>query len=85
MTTIPPQPIPRNLREQMIQRVQSMPEDQVAELLLQEKLSLLDKISDGAEREQAEGKWQDLPEFIHAYRNLIKSALPHAVMATSVE
>lgn len=73
MTTIQPQPIPRNLREQMIQRVQAMPEDQVAELyemlLLQEKLTLLDKISDGAEREQAEGKWQDLPEFIRAYRS----------------
>ena len=59
MTTIPPQPIPRNLREQMIQRVQAMPEDQVAELyemlLLQEKLSLLDKISDGAERGQVAG------------------------------
>ena len=78
MATILPQPMPKNLREQMIHRVQEMPDEQVAELyemlLLQEKLSLLDKMSESAEREQAQGKWQDLPEFIHAYRSRRKSA-----------
>ncbi len=72
MSTTLPQPIPKNLREQMVHRVQEMPDEQVVELyemlLLQEKLSLLDKMSESAEREQAEGKWHDLPEFIHSYR-----------------
>jgi DNA-binding protein Fis len=78
MSTLAPQPIPKNLREQMVQRISSMSEQDVAELyelvLLNEKIRLRQEISDQAEQENAAGLWTNLPELIRAYRASKKSA-----------
>ncbi len=72
------QPVPKDLRVQMLRRLESMPDEDVTELyeliLLQEKLRLRREISAEAEREQAAGLWADLPEFIRAYRAGKRSA-----------
>jgi DNA-binding protein Fis len=78
MSSIATQPIPKNLREQMVQRISTMSEQDVVELyelvLLNEKIRLRQAISDQAERENAAGLWTDLPELIRAYRARKKSA-----------
>ncbi len=78
MSTSVDQPIPKDLRTQMLKRLESMPDEDVTELyeltLLQEKLRLRREISADAEREQAAGLWSDLPEFIRAYRAAKRSA-----------
>lgn len=78
MSSIATQPIPKNLREQMVQRINTMSERDVVDLyelvLLNEKIHLRQEISDQAERENAEGLWTDLPELIRAYRARKKSA-----------
>lgn len=67
-----------NLRAQMLQRIAAMSDQDVAELhelvLLNEKLRLRREISAQAEREQAEGRWDDLQEFVRAYRSRTKPA-----------
>jgi len=72
MSTSVDQPVPKDLRAQMLKRIESMPDDDVTDLyeliLLQEKLRLRREISAEAEREQAGGLWADLPEFVRAYR-----------------
>jgi len=65
-------PVPKNLRTQMLKRIEAMPEEDVTELyelvLLQEKLRLRRDVSADAEREQTDGVWVGLPELIRAYR-----------------
>ena len=78
MNATHPQPVPMNLRAQMLQRIAAMSDQDVAELhelvLLNEKLRLRREISAQAEREQAEGRWDDLQEFVRAYRSRTKPA-----------
>jgi hypothetical protein len=72
------QPIPHNLREQVLQRIATMPESDVAQvyelLLLAEKLRLRSEISKQAEAENERGTWLGLPELIAAYRAQKKPA-----------
>jgi hypothetical protein len=72
------QPKPHNLREQVLQRIAAMPENDVAQvyelLLLAEKLRLRAEISKQAEAENERGTWLDLPELIAAYRAQKRSA-----------
>lgn len=66
------QPIPKNLREQLVEKVQSVPEKYLALLyeawLDTETVRLLDEMNEQAEREQASGKWDNLPDLIREYR-----------------
>jgi hypothetical protein len=77
-TSTPLQPIPRNLREQMVKQLSNMPEEQVVELyelfLLSEKLKIRRELSDQASKENESGLWRNLPEIIRAYRASKKSA-----------
>jgi hypothetical protein len=72
MTATLQPPVPKDLREQMVKRVSTMPEPDLVELyqlaLLREKLRLREEISHQADRENADGVWDDLPEFIQAWR-----------------
>ena len=67
-----PQPIPKNLREQMLKRISTMSDQDVVELhelvLLNEKLRVRREMSDQAERENVAGLWTNLPELLRAYR-----------------
>jgi hypothetical protein len=67
-----PQPVPKNLREQMIKRLETASEEDVIfvheALIHAEKLKLLDDISAGAERERTGGKWERLPELLREVR-----------------
>jgi hypothetical protein len=78
MSATLPQPIPSDLREQLIERVMNSPDKYLPVLfeafLHAEKVRLLDEISADAEREQAEGKWDNLPALIQQVREGIKSA-----------
>ena len=64
--------LPGNLREQMIERLHQAPERDllvVHEALRHaDKLRLLDAVSEDAEREQAAGAWDKLPEMIQEVR-----------------
>ncbi len=77
MSTPPAQPIPKNLREQMLKRISSMSEQDVAELyeltLLNEKLRVRREVSEQADNENAAGLWKNLPELVRAYRDSKKS------------
>jgi hypothetical protein len=72
------QPVPKNLREQMIERISTMDDDSLIKLhdldLLAEKLRLRQEISEQAEAERVAGKWDDLTEVIRAYRSRNKHA-----------
>jgi predicted transcriptional regulator len=72
------QPKPQNLREQVLQRISSMPDSDVAQvyelLLLAEKLRLRAEVSEQAAAENKRGTWVDLPAFIAAYRAQKRSA-----------
>jgi hypothetical protein len=72
------QPKPHNLREQVLQRIAAMPENDVAQvyelLLLAEKLRLRAEVSKQAEAENERGTWLDLAELIAAYRAQKRSA-----------
>lgn len=72
------QPIPRNLREQLIKRIETAPDEEVLivheALMHAEKLRLLDEISNDAERERSEGKWERLPELLQEVRARLLSA-----------
>ncbi len=72
MTSTLPQPIPKNLREQMMSRLSTMDDKRLARLheldLLAEKLELREEMSRQAEAEQARGAWDGLAEVIRAYR-----------------
>ena len=72
------QPVPKDLREQMVKRISVMPEDEVVELydllLLTEKIRVRREISDQADQENARGLWTNLPEIVRAYRASRKPA-----------
>jgi hypothetical protein len=72
MTSTLPQPVPKNLREQLIDRVSRMDEQSLIRLydldLLIEKMRLRDEMSRQAEAKQASGKWEGLSEAIREYR-----------------
>lgn len=78
MSTTLAQPIPKNLREQLMKRIEMAPDDEVMivheALLHAEKLRLLDEISNDAECERSEGKWQRLPELLKEVRAKLRSA-----------
>jgi hypothetical protein len=71
-------PIPKNLRQQMIEKVNNTPDLYLTVLyeafLHTEAVRLMDEMSRDAEREQAEGKWDHLPELIKEVREKIKAA-----------
>jgi cation transport regulator ChaB len=72
-------PIPKNLREQLVSKAQSIPDKYLALFheawLDAETVRLLDEMNEQAENEQAEGKWENLPELIRAYRDRRTTAL----------
>lgn len=76
MTTF--EPVPKNLREQMAQRIAAMSEQGLAQLyelwLLKEKMDVRCRMSEQAERESAAGVWTNLPELVRAYRSRNKNA-----------
>lgn len=71
-------PVPTNLRQQMLERVSSMAEEDVVRLheliLLNEKIRVREEVSRQAEQERADGKWDNLEELIRAYRARRKRA-----------
>jgi hypothetical protein len=78
MSATPSQPIPMNLREQMLKRIETAPDADVLivheALLYAEKLRLLDEISDDAEVEQSESKWKNLPDLLTEVRSKLRLA-----------
>ena len=72
MNSTLPQPVPKNLREQMLKRVSEMDETSLVRLydleLLVEKIRLRDEMSKQAEDEMGQGKWEGLDEAIRQYR-----------------
>lgn len=72
MTSTLPQPVPKNLREQMMKRVEKMDEVSLVRLheldLLAESIRLREVISQQAEAERASGKWEGIEETVRAYR-----------------
>ena len=72
MSTSASQPVPKNLRHQMVERVSTMDEQSLLRLheldLLAEKIRLREEISRQADAEQASGTWENLTEVIRAYR-----------------
>lgn len=72
MASTLPQPVPKNLREQMLKRVSEMDETSLVRLydlgLLVEKIRLRDEMSKQAEDEMEQGKWDGLDEAIRQYR-----------------
>ena len=70
--------MPKNLREQLVEKVKSIPEKYLALLheawLDAETVRLLDEMNAQAEREQSEGNWDNLPELIKQYRERRKSS-----------
>lgn len=72
MTSTLPQPVPKNLREQMLKRVEKMDEVSLVRLheldLLAEAIRLRGVISQQAEAERASGKWEGIEETIREYR-----------------
>ncbi len=71
------EPVPKNLRDQMVKRIASMSDQDVAELyelwLLKEKLAVRQEMSDEAEGEQASGLWANLPDIVREYRSRKKN------------
>lgn len=78
MSTTLDQPVPKNLREQMLKRIETAPDEDVMivheALLHAEKLRLLDEISADAEREQAAGRWAHLPDLLKEVRAKLRRA-----------
>lgn len=78
MSAITDQPIPKNLRQQMVERISTAPEEDVVfvhdMLLIAEKERLWKKIQNDAEAEQAAGKLDNIPELVRQYRNRNKAA-----------
>jgi hypothetical protein len=72
------QPIPINLREQVLRRIEAASDADVLivheALLHAEKLRLLDDISDDAEKERSEGKWENLPALLTEVRARLRRA-----------
>jgi hypothetical protein len=72
MTPALPQPVPKNLREQMVKRVNEMDEGSLVRLheldLLAEAIRLRHVISEQAETERSAGKWEGMQDTIREYR-----------------
>ena len=72
------QPIPTNLREQMLKRIETAPDADVLivheALLHAQKLRLLDDISVDAEHERSSGRWEKLPELLAEVRAKLRRA-----------
>jgi hypothetical protein len=66
------QPVPKNLREQMVQRMQSASEDDLLFayeiMLMAEKNRVWKQIQSDAAAEAAAGLHENLPELIQQYR-----------------
>jgi hypothetical protein len=78
MSTLLNQPIPRNIREQMIRRIETAPEDVVLlvhDVLLRiEKENLWQKIQGEASEDAKSGKLDRVGEIIKNYRATRRSA-----------
>jgi hypothetical protein len=78
MSTLPNQPVPKNIREQMIRRMETAPEDVVLlvrDVLLQiEKENLWQKIQGDASEDAKGGKLDRVAEIIPNYRDTSRSA-----------
>jgi hypothetical protein len=72
MSTTLGQPLPNDIREQMIKRLETAPDEDILlvneALIHADKLRLLDEISRDAEGERAAGKWERLPELLEEVR-----------------
>jgi hypothetical protein len=78
MSTLLNQPVPKNIREQMIRRMETAPEDVVVlvhDVLLQiEKENLWQKIQGDASEDAKSGKLDRVGEIIQNYRDARRSA-----------
>jgi predicted RNase H-like nuclease (RuvC/YqgF family) len=78
MSTLLNQPVPKNIREQMIRRMETAPEDVVVlvhDVLLQiEKENLWQKIQGDASEDAKSGKLDRVGEIIQNYRDTRRSA-----------
>jgi predicted RNase H-like nuclease (RuvC/YqgF family) len=78
MSTLLNQPVPKNIREQMIRRMETAPEDVVVlvhDVLLQiEKENLWQKIQGNASEDAKSGKLDRVGEIIQNYRDTRRSA-----------
>jgi len=78
MSTLLNQPVPKNIREQMIRRMETAPEDVVVlvhDVLLQiEKENLWQKIQGDASEDAKSGKLGRVGEIIQNYRDARRSA-----------
>jgi hypothetical protein len=78
MSTLLHQPVPKNIREQMIRRMETAPEDVVLlvhDVLLQiEKENLWQKIQDNTSEDAKSGKLDRVGEIIQNYRATRRSA-----------
>ena len=78
MSTLLNQPIPKNIREQMIRRIETAPEDVVLlvhDVLLRiEKENLWQKIQGEASKDAKSGKLDRVGEIIQNYRDARRSA-----------
>ena len=78
MSTLLNQPVPKNIREQMIRRMETAPEDVVLlvhDVLLQiEKENLWQKIQGNASEDAKSGKLDHVGEIIQNFRDTRRSA-----------
>jgi predicted RNase H-like nuclease (RuvC/YqgF family) len=78
MSTLLTQPVPKDIREQMIRRLETAPEDVVLlvhDVLLQiEKENLWRKIQNNASEDARGGKLDRVDEIIQNYRETRRSA-----------
>lgn len=72
MSKVDIQPVPKDLRQQMIQRIQSAPESDVVLLhdiwLSAAKDRLWQEIQENAAAEQEAGKLDEVPDLVRRYR-----------------
>lgn len=77
MSNLASQPIPKNLRQQMVERISTASEQELMLLhdlmLIAEKEHLWKRIQRDAEAEEAAGKWENLPELVREVREAIKA------------
>jgi hypothetical protein len=78
MSRVDTQPVPKDLRQQMIQRIQSAPESDVVLLhdiwLSAAKDQLWQEIQENATAEQEAGKLDEVPDLVRRYRTRHASA-----------
>lgn len=73
-----PQPVPKDLREQMIDFIQRAPEEELLEinrrLLIAERDKLWREVQEQATKDAASGKFEGVQERIEEYRARVKDA-----------